>query len=137
MTRQTSIETYIKIKEQGLLSQLRFEIYDCLFHNGPMTQMETCRRMGSFRQDRSIMPRFAEMEKSGVITTIGTRLCSVTKRDVLLWVCTDKLPVKYEIKRRKIFDVEAVKMPDGSWYASTNGCMEKTHKAKLIIGDPI
>lgn len=137
MIRQTSIDTYIQIKENGLLSSLRFEIYDCLYMHGPMTQMETCRKLGSFRQDRSIMPRFAEMEKAGVIKTTGTRLCTVTKREVLLWDCTDKLPMKFIQKRRKTYYVEAVQRADGSWYASTNGCLEKTHKAKLIILDKI
>lgn len=33
--------------------------------------------------------------------------------------------------------VEAVKMENGSWYASTNGCLGKTHKALLISIEPI
>lgn len=33
--------------------------------------------------------------------------------------------------------VESVLMDDGSWYASTNGCMMKTHKALLINIEPI
>lgn len=33
--------------------------------------------------------------------------------------------------------VECVQLPSGGWYASTNGCMEKTHTGILIGMRPI
>ena len=96
MIRDTSIEVYHQIEAEGLLSALRFDVYKCLFHNGPLTQMETCRKMASIRQDRSIMPRFAELEKMGVIKIVGEKECSVTGRKVYTWDVTKNLPLKLE-----------------------------------------
>lgn len=100
MTRRTSIEVYQKIKSEGLLSALRFTVYECLFNYGPLSQMETCKYIGSKHQDRSIMPRFAELEKIGAIESIGEKKCSVTGRNVLIWDVTDRIPKKL-IKEQK------------------------------------
>lgn len=42
MARDTSREAYNKIKEMGLLSQRRWEVYDILYSHGPMTGGEIC-----------------------------------------------------------------------------------------------
>jgi hypothetical protein len=47
------------------------------------------------------MPRFAELERVGVIAVVGEKDCSVTGRNVLLWDVTEKLPIKLE-KEKKI-----------------------------------
>lgn len=110
MTRQTSISAYHKAVETGLLSGLRLEIYTCLSKHGPSTQMEVCRKINNpGRQDRSYMPRFAELEKMGVITTIGEKICSVTKNKVLQWGITNNIPkklVKTETSTAKIKRLE-------------------------------
>lgn len=100
--KETSIETYHQIEAEGLLSELRMEVYKCLYKNGPMTQMETCRKLNNpKRQDRSYMPRFAELTQMGVISSIGEKICRVTGRTVLVWRTTDNLPVKL-VKKIKI-----------------------------------
>lgn len=97
MRRQTSSDTYHAIKDNGLLSDLRFRVYDILYHHGPLTQMESCRKNDEPGiQDRSLMPRFAELERFGVIRAIRERPCSITGRMVLEWDVTDKLPVKFD-----------------------------------------
>lgn len=102
MTRRTSIETYHAIKDNGLLSELRWRVYDLLFHHGPLTQMELCRKNADPGvQDRSLMPRFAELEKMGVIEVIGERICTITGRMVLVWDVTDRLPVKWDKPKRQ------------------------------------
>lgn len=99
MIRQTSVDTYKQIRDSGLLNGLRFEVYDYLFFHGPATQMETCRGINnSHRQDRSYMPRFAELEKMGVIEAIGTSICDITHREVMTWNVTGNLPIKLEKK---------------------------------------
>lgn len=93
--RQTSINAYRAIESEKLLKGLQWLVYKTLFESGPLTQMECCRLINSSSvQDRSLMPRFAELERVGVITPIGGRQCRITKREVLLWDVTDKLPVK-------------------------------------------
>lgn len=100
MIRQTSIDVYHQIQAEGLLSRRRFETYECLFNNGPLTAMETGRRIDGVL-DHSISPRFAELKRLGVIQEVGEKLCSITGRNVLLWDVTDRLPLKLE-KRKKI-----------------------------------
>ena len=95
MTRATSIDTYNKIKKEGLLSRLRFDVYACLYLNGPMTQGECWRAMNGTPRP-SVTPRFAELDERGVIECIGERECRVTGRMALLWSTTDRLPLKNE-----------------------------------------
>lgn len=94
MTRQTSKDAYKAI--QGIIGGLQWEVYDFLYQYGPATQMEACRKMpgATFKQDRSYMPRFAELEKMGVIQTTGIRICQVTGREVMEWDVTSNLPNK-------------------------------------------
>lgn len=100
MSRETSIAVYQQIEAQGLLSKRRFEVYSYLFNNGPATQMETTKVLckdGLITQ-HSYTPRFAELEKMGVIKIVGERTCTVTGRNVLSWDVTDSLPTEYERK---------------------------------------
>lgn len=104
--RQTSVETYHEIKNNGLLSELRLLVYETLFHHGPMTQMELCQflRSDAYSYDRqSLTPRFAELLDRGVIEFIGKRTCRVTGRDVLDWDVTSSLPKekRYPKKSKK------------------------------------
>ena len=93
MTRSTSIETYRQIESEGLLSRLRFDVYKVLFNGGPMTQGEVVDRFGGVPRP-SITPRFAELERFGVIESIGERPCRVTGRKSMVWQTNDRLPVK-------------------------------------------
>lgn len=100
MTRQTSAETYYKIEQDGLLKGLRLEVYRALFKNGPMTQMETCRAINNPSiQDRSLMPRFAELKQMGVISEVKERPCRITKRNTIEWAITENLPIKIVQKK--------------------------------------
>jgi len=106
MARKTSIEAYHEIKESGLLSKRRFEVYEALFYYGPMTQVETGVKLHLEKMHSSISPRFAELRDRGVIEEIGEKYCSVTGMHVILWDVTDSLPAplpkpksKKEIKK--------------------------------------
>ncbi len=88
---------YRQIEAEGLLSKRRWEVYRHLFKLGPLTQREVTDQVSSkFAAERSYTPRFAELEKMGVIESVGERTCSITGRHVLIWDVTDKLPAKYE-----------------------------------------
>jgi DNA-binding MarR family transcriptional regulator len=97
--RSTSINVYKQIEAEGLLSKRRFEVYRAIYNKGPMTQNETLHYLNA--PQSSITPRFAELERMGVIKAIGERSCSITGRVVLVWQTTNNLPVKYE-KAKKI-----------------------------------
>jgi hypothetical protein len=101
MTRQTSIEAYNAIKENGLLGNLQFQVYDAIYNYGPSTQQEICVSRFPDTQARNIMPRFAELARMGVISCVGTRPCQITKRECMVWEITGNLPVKQEKKKTK------------------------------------
>jgi len=108
MVRDTSIEVYHQVEAEGLLSKRRFQVYECLFKHGPMTQNETFIKINltannvgrkELAQD-SIKPRFAELKELGVIRETGKRPCKITNRKVYEWDVTSKLPNKDLIIRK-------------------------------------
>lgn len=117
MTRETSIETYNQIKNEGLLSKLRFEVYEALFLNGPMT----CRELMIYVQNKkgesfivaggSYSTRLSEMYRMGVVTETRMRPCKESGRNAIEWMITSKLPGKMEKLNR-----EKCKSCDGKGY---------------------
>lgn len=107
MTRQTSIEAYREIKENGLLSKRRWQVYDYLFHNGPATARQAVLAISNeFGNNVSIAfgslaTRFCELRRSGVIEEVGTIIDKETKHEVILWDVTKNLPKKI-VKPKKI-----------------------------------
>lgn len=113
MIRQTSINVYHEIRDNGLLSKLRFTVYEALFKHGPMTQMELCHllRGDKYSYDRqSLTPRFAELLDAGVIKDVGKRKCSITGNEVLVWDVTDRLPKKVTRLFSRKKDPDAIKI---------------------------
>lgn len=107
MKRETSIETYNKIKEEGLLSKLRFDVYEFLFNHGPMTCRELMMAMQTKRgrhfvvAGSSLSTRFSELERMGVVKETQVRPCKETGRSAIEWDVTSKIPIKLE-KEKKI-----------------------------------
>jgi hypothetical protein len=101
MTRSTSIEAYKHIQETGLLTKLKWDIYKALYHDGPLTQNELISRNFHNTPTRSLTPRFAELNRLGVIRVVGRRMCSTSGRDALVWDVTSNLPVP-EVKRESL-----------------------------------
>ena len=93
-TRQTSIDCYNKIKEQGLLSNMRFKVYEAILKKAPCTSGEAFATMttkeNQISQSRA---RFTELRELGVIYEKGEKQCSITGRNVIEWDLTDRLPV--------------------------------------------
>ncbi len=100
MSRETSIAAYAMMIESGALGRLHGEVTKTIAYNGPMTQMECTVAMGAKIQ-HSISPRFAELERLGVIHKVGTKICSVTGNLATLWDLTGRQP-KMITKREKI-----------------------------------
>lgn len=92
IVRSTSAEAYYQIKEEGLLSKRRWEVYDALFTCGPSTQMECYKSLKTNTPRDSFTPRFTELKRLGVVKELGERECSVTGRNVLVWDITGRLP---------------------------------------------
>ena len=95
MARLTSIRVYREIERNGLLSRRRWEVYKILFEHGPLTAIEVISRSGSLGGIRNGMgSRLSELRSVGAVYEVGTRRCSVTGHNVILWDVTDRLPLK-------------------------------------------
>jgi|SRR5579864_4225274 len=103
MRTATSLAAYNTLKTNGFLTGLQSKVYDVLFNNGPLTQGETWDEHLPENQRHSIAPRFAELERMGVIRTVGERPCRLTGVAALEWDVTDHVPeskpVKVPVKR--------------------------------------
>lgn len=91
--RRTSLQALAKIREEGLLSKLRFEVYECLFKHGPLTAGEAWSRYFPHRQRSSISARMSELEARGVVYQESERPCALTKNNAIAWDVTTNLPV--------------------------------------------
>lgn len=106
MKRQTSIDTYNKIKSSGLLSRMRWKVYDFLYSNGPMTCRELMMAMHLKEKKAfvvagsSLSTRFSELERQGVVQFVRERPCKETGRMSIEWDVTSNLPIKFETPKR-------------------------------------
>jgi hypothetical protein len=91
--RQTSIECYNQIKEEGLLSKRRLEVYEALLSTAPCTSSEAIRNAKTTFGVFGVSSRFTELRELGVIYERGEKQCSITGRNVIEWDLTDRLPV--------------------------------------------
>jgi|TARA_R110001583_G_scaffold56221_1_gene170027 hypothetical protein len=102
--RQTSIDCYNQIKSEGLLSTMRFKVYEAILNNAPCTSGEAFATMttkeNQISQSRA---RFTELREMGVIYEVQNRKCTITGMNVIEWDLTDKLPIniKKSIKTKK------------------------------------
>ena len=93
-TRQTSIDCYNQIKEEGLLSNMRFKVYESILINAPCTSAEVLSTMLSKNSAiTSSRARFTELRELGVIYEVQNRKCTITGRTSIEWDLTDRLPV--------------------------------------------
>jgi hypothetical protein len=94
-TRQTSIDCYNQINEEGLLSKQRLAVYLSLMKMGkPSTAREVFSTMNVEKQEAT---RFTELRNLGVIYEVRNRKCSITGRTAIEWDLTDRLPTETKI----------------------------------------
>ena len=91
--RQTSIDCYNQIKEQGLLSNMRFKVYEAILKEAPCTASEVQHSINYNNGGRDCMKRISELRDRGVICEVRTRECRITGKNVIEWDLTDRLPV--------------------------------------------
>lgn len=109
MARQTSVEVYNSIMADGSVAKMRKRVYDILFKFGPLTASELHARAKDVYSDLSLrdnyQKRLPELRKMGIVSETGTRVCSITSREVIEWDVTDKLPqpLVKSVARKKFF----------------------------------
>lgn len=108
MVRETSREAYKQIKAQGLLGEKQLEVYECLFDYGPLTTNEifSIVKGTSYISQSNISARVKELKDYGTVQEVGTKVCNITGRRVLLLDVTRNLPVK----KKPISDKQKVKV---------------------------
>lgn len=90
--RHTSLEAYNTLHTKGFLTGLQAKVYDVLYNNGPLTQGEAWNEFLPDYQRHSVDPRFAELQKMGVIQTLGYRPCRLTGQTCIEWDVTEHVP---------------------------------------------
>lgn len=100
MTRETSVEAYNTIRQNGLLSQRRWQVYDFVYQNGPCAARDATKSlMNQGLNSGSISTRFSELKEMGLLIEVGEKVDDETKMRVILWDVTDKLPTKLSKKK--------------------------------------
>ena len=103
ITRETSFEAYRTIRDNGLLSVRRFEVYEILFYHGPLTAHEVvkiARKRYPLANQTTFNARLSELKERGVVMNCGVKKNPVSGVDNLLWDVTAKLPIK--LKKKKL-----------------------------------
>lgn len=98
MIRETSITAYNTIKENGLLSKRRWEVYDALYSlNRPATASEIAVNMPGFKSQSvgaNVHARLGELVENCTVAEVGVTKCPITGMHAYLWDVTGRLPVK-------------------------------------------
>jgi hypothetical protein len=91
--RQTSLDAYHEITENGLLSKRRLQVYRWLFKNGPATGKEVTVALCPPDQNTGgYTTRLSELKEQGVVAEAGHKSCQFSGQTVTLWDVTDRLP---------------------------------------------
>ena len=103
MVKTTSIETYYSIKDSGVLSEKRMNVFDIFYENpNGLTGSEVSEiykgKFPSSKHSETIRNRITELCQMGVIVEMGVSECPYTKRKVMKWCCVDRLPIPLEKK---------------------------------------
>lgn len=111
MIRQTSINSFNKIKSEGLLSIRRWQVYDILYNHGPATGNELLihfrKKYGTLYGNSPVVTsRLGELRDLGVAQELGTKICTITGQTVINWDVTDSLPKTIKSKGEYCFYCE-------------------------------
>ena len=105
--RDTSIDAYLTIKENGLLNKNQQQVYETLFNKGSMTCSEVLQYL-NLQTNQS--GRFTELKEKGVIKEVGKRECRVTGHRVYLWDVTSELPKTKRQRSKKHLKQDGAKV---------------------------
>jgi len=103
MIQRTSIDTYHAIRDSGVLSEKRMNVFDIFYENpNGLTGSEVSElyksKFPTSKHSETIRNRITELCQMGVIAEMGVSECPYTKRKVMKWCCVDKLPIPLEKK---------------------------------------
>lgn len=129
--RLTSINAYNRIKDEGLLSQRRLEVYQILYQHGPLTANEIVRKAKESHPNvnqTGFNARLSELKRMKVVAEVGDRHDEVSGHRCLLWDVTDGLPSKlvvndltrkHLLKCREVLQKVYVSFPEAKQFIDT------------------
>lgn len=88
MTRDTSIQAYNDYRDSGKLSELQLRVLRVIIDHGPITQGECWSEFFATEQRHNVAPRFAELQRKGLIEAGGKRACRYSCKSVYTWKAT-------------------------------------------------
>jgi hypothetical protein len=104
--RDTSIDVYNRIRAAGLLSERRWQVYDILFREGPLTGAQVAERMRDLYGIRgfseSVRNRLTELRDMHCVRELGETTDPLTRSTVILWDVTSALPVPLPHREKSI-----------------------------------
>ena len=101
MARETSIIAYNAIKDSGLLSKLKWRVYDYLYKFGPLTAKQINIRLGCATTNSGVYTtRLSELRRIGVVEEVGRIECEYSGQKVILWDVNKNLPIKHNKKTK-------------------------------------
>jgi DNA-binding Lrp family transcriptional regulator len=113
MIRQTSIQAYHSIRDNGVLGEKQVRVYEILFNHGPLMGAQVSERFKSLypaaRHSETVRNRITELVKMGLVSKVGTSLDPQTKKASIVWDVTaldkPKEIVKTKSLRQQIKDL--------------------------------
>lgn len=142
MARETSINAYQEIKNNGLLSKRRWEVYDLVCQHGPLTGGELIHIIKNnpkkyVTNSGTYATRLSELRTRQVIRELPKRKCKITGYLAIEWESTGNLPIPIQThkKQNKILWIFCPRDLDEKWtYYSTK---EGAQKMKLKMSGTI
>ena len=90
--QSNSAQAYHKIKDEGLLTERRFQVYESLYAHGPMTRNEVARKVGQLPS--AVSARLSELVDRQVVSKVDDVACPLSGHTVALYNITENLPVE-------------------------------------------
>lgn len=82
--RQTSLEAYIALREEGELGMRQREVYSAFVKHGPHTDLEIARLL-RFKDANMVRPRRNELVRMGFLVEQARRKCEISGRKAIVW----------------------------------------------------
>jgi hypothetical protein len=130
--RKTSLDAYNRIKDSGLLSVRRLQVYQILYKHGPMTAaqvIDVASKKLKIGNSGRLNTRLSELRRMGCVDEVDRAMCPVTGYKAIWWDVNGKTPIRLAkgiSKDKKIQKLKEV----AEWYAAKD-------LEHINIGDPI
>ena len=94
--RSTSIKAFREIRDSGMLSRRRWQVYRTLYRCGPATASEIYFKANMGKQlQASVQSRLSELVRMECVAEVGRRACTHTGKTCTVYDVTDRLPIPY------------------------------------------